>query len=80
MWLLATVQLPFTKLCVVLQDCTAHLRGDGEGGREETSGEEDETGGSGGERGREREGEGGGGKREAQEDRCHHCGHGILGY
>ncbi|KAL7383317.1 hypothetical protein ABVT39_008566 [Epinephelus coioides] len=25
MWLLATVQLPFTKLCVVLQDCAVHL-------------------------------------------------------
>ncbi|XP_050932464.1 uncharacterized protein LOC108873108 isoform X2 [Lates calcarifer] len=27
MWLLATLQLPFTKLCVVLQDCTVHLSG-----------------------------------------------------
>lgn len=43
MWLLATVQLPFTKLCVVLQDCTAHLsemkeeegRGEEMGGWEE---------------------------------------------
>lgn len=34
-------------------------------------GEEDETGGGGGR---------GGGKREAQEDRCHHCGRGIVGY
>lgn len=61
MWLLATLQLPFTKLCVVVQDCTVHLSGmeeeEDERGEEWEMriGEEDETGGSGrggGKRGR----------------------------
>ena len=56
MWLLATVQLPFTKLCVVLQHCTVHLsgmeeeetRGEERRRRRRRGGEEDETGGGGG--------------------------------
>lgn len=37
----------------------------------DTKGEEDGTAGGGGRSG---------GKRETQEDRCHHCGYGIVGY
>lgn len=57
MWQLATVRLPFTKLCVILQDYGSSER-DKEGGRERRgvgvvgSNEEDETGGGGGDRGR----------------------------
>lgn len=77
MWLLATVQLSFTKLCVVLQDCTAHLSEmKEEEGRGEEMGGEKRWGGW----DRRRWGELWAEKGEAQEDRCHHCGYGIVGY
>lgn len=53
MWQLATVRLPFTKLCVILQDYGPSELGK-EGGRERRgvgvvgNNEEDETGGGGG--------------------------------